>query len=214
MAPMFTANGGTVSYMLTCISKYGHVSDHLITRSRAQSAISVIRLSGVRVILRVPLARPPAFMSSTNTSSTNFQSILHAALDSYARQTGIDIMNHPSADKLQSCASSEHILQLLQDRETEFKDYRDKHRKLISCLRPVVQVVHAFSGALAEVAGLVSDPVLSDFILTPMPIPPGAFPTDKSNYYWGRCSTCSKYLPYIIHRGNRDKYSVIRRPMA
>jgi len=146
-------------------------------------------------------------------SSTNFQSILNAALDSYARQTGIDLLKHPSADKLQSCASSEHVLQLLQDRETAFKDYRDKHRKLISCLRPVVQVVHAFSGVLGEVAGLVSDPTLSDFILMPMPIPPGAFPTDKSNYYRGRCSTCSEYLPYILRRGNRDKYS-IRRPMA
>lgn len=143
-------------------------------------------------------------MSSTNTSSANFQSILNAALDSYARQTGIDLMKHPSADKLQSCASSEHVLQLLQDRETAFKDYRDKHRKLISCLRPVVQVIHAFSGVLGEVASLVSDSTLSDFI--PMLIPSGAVPTDKSNYYWGRCSTFSEYLPYMLHPGNPHKY--------
>lgn len=153
-------------------------------------------------------------MSSTNTSSPSFQSILNSALDSYARQTGIDLLKHPSADKLQSCTSSEHILQLFQDRETAFKDYRDKHRKFINCLRPVVQVVHAFSGVLSEVASLVSDPALSEFILMLMPIPPGAFPTDKSDSYRGRCSTCSEYLPYILYLGNRDKYSVIRRPMA
>ena len=129
-------------------------------------------------------------MSSTNT---NFQSILNAALDSYARQTGIDLMKHPSADKLQSCASSEHVMQLLQDRERAFKDYQDKHHKLINCLRPVVQVVHAFSGVLSEAACLVSDSASSDFIL--IPIPPGAFPTDKSNYCRDPCSTCSEYHP-------------------
>ena len=89
-------------------------------------------------------------------SSSNLQSILDAALDSYAKQTGIDLRKHPSVDKLQSSATSEDVLQLLQDREMAFKDYRDKHRKLINCLRPVVQVVHAFSGVLGEVAGLVS----------------------------------------------------------
>jgi len=88
--------------------------------------------------------------------SANFQPILDAALDSYAKQTGIDLRKHPSADKLQSCATSEDVLQLLQDREIAFKDYRDKHRKLINCLRPVFQVVQAFSGVLGEVSGLVS----------------------------------------------------------
>jgi fungal STAND N-terminal Goodbye domain len=95
-------------------------------------------------------------MSSTIISSTNFQSILNAALDSYAKQTGIDLSKHPSADKIQSCATSEDVLQLLQNREIAFKDYRDKHRKLINRLRPVIQVIHAFSGVLGEVAGVVS----------------------------------------------------------
>ena len=89
-------------------------------------------------------------------SSANFQPILDAALDSYAKQTGTDLRKHPLVDKLQSCATSEDVLGLLQDREIAFKDYRDKHRKLINCLRPVVQIVQAFSGVLGEVAGLVS----------------------------------------------------------
>ena len=63
-------------------------------------------------------------MSSTVISSADSQSVLNAALDSYAKQTGIDLSRHPSADKLQSRATSEHVLQLLQDRETAFKDYR------------------------------------------------------------------------------------------
>ena len=100
------------------------------------------------------LIHPSTLMSSTAISSNNFQLVLNAALDSYAKQTGIDLSKHPSADKLQSCATSEDVLQLLQDRESAFKDYRDKHRKLINCLRPVVRIVYAFSGVLGEVAGL------------------------------------------------------------
>ena len=107
-------------------------------------------------------------MSSATVSSTNFQPILDAALDSYAKQTGTDLRKHPSADKLQSCATSEDVLRLLQDREIAFKDYRDKHRNLINCLRPVVQVVQAFSDILGEAAGLVSprDPIRFNLILS------------------------------------------------
>jgi hypothetical protein len=89
-------------------------------------------------------------------SSADFQPIFDAALDSYTRQTGVDLTKHPSADKLQSCHSPEDIMQLLSERETSFKDYRDKYRNLIDRLRPVVQVVHAFSGVLSETAGFVS----------------------------------------------------------
>jgi hypothetical protein len=109
-------------------------------------------------------------MSSSHISSPNFQSILNAALDSYARQTGIDLMKHPSIDKLQSCHGLEDVLELLQDREAAFEDYRNKRRKLINCLRPVVQVIHAFSGVLGEVGGLVSGSTLpaSDIFLMPI----------------------------------------------
>jgi len=93
-------------------------------------------------------------MSPTAASSTGFRSILDAAFDSYVKQTGIDLAQHPSADKLQSCHSPEDVLQLLLERETAFKDYRDKHRKLLDGLRPVVQIVHRFSNFLGEVAGL------------------------------------------------------------
>ena len=103
-----------------------------------------------------PHLLPLTLMSSTTTSSTNFQSILDAALLSYATQTGIDITKHPSADKLQHCHSPEDVIRVLLERETAFKNYRDKHCKLIDCLRPVVQIVHKFSNFLGEVAGLVS----------------------------------------------------------
>jgi hypothetical protein len=108
-------------------------------------------------------------MSSTTTSSPNFQSILDAALDNYTRQTGIDLTKHPSADKLQTCRSPDDVLQILSERESAFNEYRDKNCNMIDRLRPVVQVVHTFSGVLGEAAGLVSSVIafsLSDRIFT------------------------------------------------
>ena len=96
-------------------------------------------------------------MSSMATSSSNFQSILDAALDDYHKHTGIDLTKHPSAAQLQNCHSPDDVVQLLLERETSFKDYREKYCKLIDCLRPVVKVIHALSGILGEGAGLVSD---------------------------------------------------------
>ena len=112
-------------------------------------------------ILGTPHPSPPTPMSSTTTSLSNFSSILDAALESYAKQTGIDLTNHPFADKLQNCRSPDDILQILSERESAFKDYRDKYRNLIDHVRPIVQVVHVFSDVLGEVAGLVSSGIAS-----------------------------------------------------
>jgi len=95
-------------------------------------------------------------MSSTATSSSNFQSIFDAALSDYAKQTGIDLATHPSAQTLQNCNSADATLDILQGKANQFQAYRDGNRKLINCLKPVVQVLHAVSGILGEAATLVS----------------------------------------------------------
>ena len=89
-------------------------------------------------------------MSLPTASSATFKSVLDAALESYVKQTGVDITKHPSAEKLQNCHSTEDVIQLLSEGETEFKDHRDKYRNLINHLRPVVRIVYAFSGILGE----------------------------------------------------------------
>lgn len=99
----------------------------------------------------------PHSMSHPTASTAKFQSVLDGALDSYVKQTGVDITKHPSADKLQDCHSPEDIIQLLLERETAFKDYRDtRFCDLIERLRPAVRVVHALSDVLGEAGSLVS----------------------------------------------------------
>jgi hypothetical protein len=98
-------------------------------------------------------------MSSTEQatySRSNFQSIVDALAD-YAKLTGMDLSNSPFAEMLEHSNSPQTILELLQEREKAFIEYRDRSRRLINCISPAVEVLHAFSGALGEAAGLVSD---------------------------------------------------------
>ena len=97
-------------------------------------------------------------MSSTRqaiSSTSNFQLIIDALAD-YAKITGIDLSNNPFATTIKQSNSPEAVLQLLQERESAFKEYRDGDRRLISCLSPVVNVLQAFSGILGNAVNLVS----------------------------------------------------------
>jgi hypothetical protein len=88
-------------------------------------------------------------------SSSNVQLIISALAD-YSKETGIDLSNNPSATALEQSNTPEAILQLLQQREKAFKEYRDGNRGLINYLSPAVKVLQAFSGILGEAVSLVS----------------------------------------------------------
>ena len=91
----------------------------------------------------------------TTTSHSNFQLIMDALAD-YADQTGIDLSQNPFVEKIQESNTPEAALELLQEREKSFKEYRDENRRLISCLSPAVRVLHAFSRTIGEAISLVS----------------------------------------------------------
>ena len=88
--------------------------------------------------------------------STSIQLILAASFADYEKQVGIDPAKHPFADQLQTCHSPDDVLKLLEEKANEFKDYREGNRKLIDSLKPVVNVIQAFSDVLGEVVSLVS----------------------------------------------------------
>jgi hypothetical protein len=123
-------------------------------------------------------------MSSTPTSVSNFQSIFDAALSDYAKRTKIDLATHPFAQTLQACEDADAVLTLFQEKANQFQAYRDGNRKLIDCLKPVVQFLHTVAGILGEAATLVRlahEPVLSDRILI------GLFPGSLSTYKGDPC---------------------------
>jgi hypothetical protein len=93
--------------------------------------------------------------TSSTPSSSNIQLITNALVD-YAKITGIDLSNNPFAAAIEEANSPGDILELLQEREKAFKDYREGNRRLINCLTPAVNVIQAFSGVLGEAFSLVS----------------------------------------------------------
>jgi hypothetical protein len=103
--------------------------------------------------------------TSSISSTSNIKLITDALLD-YANITGIDLSKNPFATAIERANSSGAILELLQEREKEFKDYRQGNRRLISCLRPAVNIIQAFSGVLGEAVSLVSHTFHLVYLLT------------------------------------------------
>jgi hypothetical protein len=94
-------------------------------------------------------------LTGQTTTTSNDQLIIRALAD-YFKETGIDLSSNPFAIAIEQSNSPEAILQLLQQREKAFKEYRDGNRRLINCLSPAVKVLQAFSGILGEAVSLVS----------------------------------------------------------
>jgi hypothetical protein len=102
----------------------------------------------------------------TMISHYNLQLIIDALAD-YADQTGTDLSQNPFAEKIQHFNTPDAILELLQEREKSFKEYRNANRGLIDCLSPAVRVLHAFSGILGEAVSLVSHAYLIPLYVSP-----------------------------------------------
>ena len=123
------------------------------------------------------IAQATSSTSHPPSTISNIQLITNALVD-YAKITGIDLSSNPFALALEQANSPEVILQLIQERENAFKEYRDENRRLIRCLSPAVKVIQAFSGILGEAVSLVSyDDYLITLINRPRQVP---FPPAKA----------------------------------
>ena len=107
-----------------------------------------------------PRARPPIIlvspMASSSSSSSNFQSIFDASLQSYNNKTKSKLLDHPLANQLQSCDSPTAVLSVLQDLIQQFDQCRTSDERLKNWLNPTVNVIYSFSTSLGEGVGLVS----------------------------------------------------------
>ena len=109
--------------------------------------------------------------SSTNTmsqvpsataSSTDFETIFRAALESYKQQTKKDIASHPIAIQLRSCDSPSAILAQLRAQTQAFDQFKGVDQQLTTWLDPTVNALYAFSATLGNGVGLVNYGTLSD----------------------------------------------------
>ena len=99
---------------------------------------------------------PTTTMSKVpSTSSTNFQTIIAAALEEYRRKTKKDIASHPLAAELKSCESTSSILAILRAQVQTFDKSQSVDEKLTKWLDPTVNVLYAFSAIIGDAVGLV-----------------------------------------------------------
>jgi len=97
-------------------------------------------------------------MSSTPSTSSNFQAILVAALTEYSKKTGKDLRNHQLTSEIEACDSAESMLTIFWKQASAFDDFRNSDPKLIKCLQPFVSNLYAItsSPALSAVISGVS----------------------------------------------------------
>jgi hypothetical protein len=85
----------------------------------------------------------------------NFEEIFRTSLEAYETQTKKDITSHPLAAQLQSCASPNDILALLQAQAKASDKSQTANEKLTKWLDPTVNVLCSFSAILGNAVGLV-----------------------------------------------------------
>jgi hypothetical protein len=89
------------------------------------------------------------------TSSSNFRTIFVVAINLYEKKTKTDLLTHPLATQLQSCATSSEILAVLHDKVKDFDKSGTHTERLSSWLDPTVNVLYSFSATLGQDVGLV-----------------------------------------------------------
>ena len=133
---------------------------------------------------------PPAAASST---STDFEAIFRVALDAYKSQTKKDIASHPLATQLQSCDSSSAILSVLLAQVQAFDQTQSANDKWTKWLDPTVNVLYAFSTALGNGVGVVSDDTLSALESYSLKCATTGIPASECYFYGNRRPSPSEY---------------------
>jgi hypothetical protein len=120
--------------------------------------VAIIGSSNTR--LQSPLFRPRTMSqthpSASSSSSSNFQSVLNAAIDAYEKKTKSKLLTHPLAAQLQSCDLPIAILSVLQGLVQQFHRRRSSDERLTNWLTPTVNVLYTFSSTVGQGIGLVS----------------------------------------------------------
>ena len=90
-------------------------------------------------------------------SQPPFQELFNEALQSYEKETGINLVEHPLAKQLETCHSLDSITNLLQEQTQIFHKFRGDDGKLMKLLRSSVEVLYMLSTetVLGENVGLV-----------------------------------------------------------
>lgn len=93
----------------------------------------------------------------SGSSGTKLQLLFDAALQSYEKQTGMKLIDHPLTRQLDNCHSADSVMDVLQQQARAFTEFRGDDGKAMKFLKQTVDVLHALSTStiLGEGIGLV-----------------------------------------------------------
>jgi hypothetical protein len=83
---------------------------------------------------------------SDRSRSSHLRGLFEAALNDYKRQTGIELAEHPLAERLQDCNSAESVTAILREQAQDFKEFREKD-KVLKPLKKVLAILHILPSA-------------------------------------------------------------------
>jgi fungal STAND N-terminal Goodbye domain len=93
----------------------------------------------------------------SDTSGPRLQVLFDAALESYEKQTGMKLIDHPLARQLENCHTVDAIMDVLQQQASAFTGFRGEDGKVKKSLKRAVHVLHTLSTStvLGGAIGLV-----------------------------------------------------------
>jgi hypothetical protein len=83
---------------------------------------------------------------SDQSGSSHLRVLFEAALEDYKQQTGVELIEHTPAERLQDCNSVESVTAILREQAQDFKEFREKD-KLLKPLKKVLTVLQRLSSA-------------------------------------------------------------------
>ncbi|KAH9039669.1 hypothetical protein EDB85DRAFT_2272704 [Lactarius pseudohatsudake] len=93
--------------------------------------------------------------SQASVSSSQFDSIINAALNEFKEKTGKNLLDDWLAKELQSCNSVEAVMDIIQGQAEAFDKFRNGGSKLMKWIRSSVHVLYTISATLGDGVGAV-----------------------------------------------------------
>jgi hypothetical protein len=81
----------------------------------------------------------------SDTSGARLQLLFDAALQSYEKQTGMKLIDHPLARQLENCHSVASVMDILQQQARALTEFRGDDGRVMKSLKRAVHVLHALS---------------------------------------------------------------------
>jgi hypothetical protein len=106
--------------------------------------------------LPIPHFFSPFLEMSDQPGSSHLRVLFDVALDDYKQQMGIELAEHPLAERLQHGNTVESVITILHEQAQDFKEFREKD-KVLKPLKKILTVLNILPSAadFAQDVGLV-----------------------------------------------------------